>query len=534
MDRKSALQYTERTAFGGSQFDSLTHAAMFRAYKPYEFGVMSARLFSAEIGSDFINKKFTYYTVAQKNVYVLPGGVDDYTWNLMLDTDVEFRFSELLDPTNLTPGKGNLPFRIALDRDWLHAPAVIKVANSNLPLLRILSNPIQRSANSFEYEVEVQDGDPNAYIPQEYLQPGRTAIRVTSFISDELNGKHAGDQYGEMTKLFNWVANYGNKAEFTDKFIRTEIAARKEGRQVPNNAYKVAGATMKGGAVTNGYVYQTNLRDRKSGEIVEKGAFISHVEARLEERTMMDREYAMEWGRLQKTIDADTNRTIKIPAGWRQLVKDGHYLAHNGNLSLSDIFEFLNNIFITRKNFKDRKIKIASGEGGIDFLSRLIFQEYSSIVTVDTLFAEKRKDPLGYHENELTYGAQFTKIRMTNGIEVELVHDPMKDNRQLFPELAPGTNRTLESFSMDIFDLGVTDQTPIGAASKNNLCMVMQDGVEAFWSVCGVYNFETGAEVSGNNVHTNSKEAGIYREMSGSLNAWDVSRIGRIEFLPYV
>lgn len=79
-------------------------------------------------------------------------------------------------------------------------------------------------------------------------------------------------------------------------------------------------------------------------------------------------------------------------------------MQHNGNLSLGDIFEFLNNLFLTRKNFKDRKVVLSGGEGAIEFLSRLIFQEYSSIVTVDTLFAEKRKDPAGYHANELTYG----------------------------------------------------------------------------------------------------------------------------------
>lgn len=123
---------------------------------------------------------------------------------------------------------------------------------------------------------------------------------------------------------------------------------------------------------------------------------------------------------------------------------------------------------------------------------------------------------------------------MTNGIEVEIVHDPTKDNRQLFPELAPGTNRTLESFAMDIFDLGVTDQTPMAAGSKNNLCMVMQDDVEEFYTVCNVYNFETGAENTGANVYSNNKECGIYRAMSGSLNAWDTSRIARIEMIPNV
>jgi len=162
------------------------------------------------------------------------------------------------------------------------------------------------------------------------------------------------------------------------------------------------------------------------------------------------------------------------------LSKDGNYLEHNGDLSLGDIFSFLQNQFLTRKGFGDRKIKIASGEAGIQFLSQKIFEEYSSITTIDTLFAKPRTDGEGYHENELEYGAQFTKIKMMNGIEVSIVHDPTKDDRSRFPELAPGTNYTLESYTMDIFDLGVTDQTPAGLNGQN-MCMVMQDGVEEFF-----------------------------------------------------
>lgn len=321
MTRNSALVTHDRKAWGGSYFDSLTHATMFRSYKPYDFGVMTARLFSSEIGSDLINKKFTYYTIANRNVYVLPGGTDDYTWYAMGDTDVEFRFTELLVDPASQPGKGGLQFRIAIDRDWLHEPAVIKLASSNAPLLRIIGQPIFRSANSYEYLVEMQDGDVNSFIPVELLQPGKTAVRVTSFVSDELNTKYAPDQYGEMYKLQNWVANYGNKAEFTDKFIRTEIAARKEGRGLPETAsYSVGGKAMKGAAISSGYVYQARGKDKVTGQSISVGTFITNIEARLEERTMMDREYAMEWGRLQKTVDSDTGRTIKIPAGWRQLL----------------------------------------------------------------------------------------------------------------------------------------------------------------------------------------------------------------------
>jgi len=528
MERRTALQTIERKAFGGSYYDSLTHASMFRRYAPFNFGVKTSQLFASKLGEHLVNKKFTYYTLAQKNAYMLPGGTDDYSWYLMGDFDADFRSTELLVAANATPGKGGLSFKIALDRPWLHEPALIKCENSNLPMMKIMGHPVQRSANSWEYEVQLQTGDVNAWIPVEYLQPGKRFVRVSTLVSDELNTKYGPDQFGEMFKLQSWVSNYANKVEFSDKFIRTEIACRKEGRPVPSN---IDGDKQVG----SGYVYyqKFNTTNSNDHETIEKGVFITKAEARLLERTEMDREMAMEFGQLQKTVDRDSGRTIKAAPGWRQLVKDGHYKEHNGSLTLSDIYEYLMEIFITRKSFSDRKIRIASGEAGIEFISRLIAQEASQFQYIDTLFAEKRKDGQGYHENELVYGAQFTKIRMMNGLVVEIVHDPIKDDRKLFPELAPGTNRTLESFAMDIFDFGSTEQKPVDAGVEN-MTMIMQDGVESYFTVSNVYDFETGAEKSGQNVYSNNKEAGIYREMSGSICIWDISRVGRIEFNPYV
>ncbi len=401
--RQTALVTHERRDFGGSYFDFAMHSRMFRQQAPYNFGVKVAQLFSTELGDHMVNKRFTHYTIASKNMYVLPGGTDDYCWYVGNTGEVEFRITELLvDPTS-QPGKGNLPFKIACDKDWLHEPAVIKLGGYNLPLLRILGTPTQRSANSWEYEVQIQDGDPNAWIPVAELQPEKTFTRVSSLVSDELNGKYAPDQYGDMYKLQSWVSNYANKAEFTDKFIRAEIAARKAGGKV-NGSYTVGGKTQAGGAVSSGYVYQVNMRDKNTGEMIQKGVFVSAVEARLEERTQMDREMAMSFARLEKTVDRDSGRPIKVAPGWEQIVQEGHYMEHNGSLTLDQIFQFLNNIFMSRRSFKNRKIRLSGGEAAIRWLSRLIFQEYSSIVTVDNHFVKSNSTPTGVHENELQYG----------------------------------------------------------------------------------------------------------------------------------
>ncbi len=206
-------------------------------------------------------------------------------------------------------------------------------------------------------------------------------------------------------------------------------------------------------------------------------------------------------------------------------------MQHNGSLTLSDIFQYLMTIFLGRKDFADRKIRIATGEAGAVLFDTLVKAQASSILTLDTMFINKENSV--YNDNSLGFGAQFTKWRAPNGVTVELVPDPVKDNKQLFPELAPGTsNYTLESFAMDIFDFGKTDQKASGASREENITMIMQDGVESYFTISNVYDFETGAEKSGGNVYAHNKTGSIYREMSGSLCVWDVSRVGRIEYTP--
>lgn len=540
MNRKTAIKLVEYKGFGGSYYDSVSHASMFRSYKPYDFGVKTSQLFSTQLKSELVNKKFTYMTLASGNYHVLPGGVDDYEWTLTGDANVDFRVTEYLAGAGPTPaatdrpGRDGQSFKIALDRDWLHEPAILMSEDPNMPMLRIIGHPEQLSANSFAYEVELQTGDVNEWIDANLLAPGRIFTRQSTAVSDELNTKYGPDQYGQMFKLRSWTGQFGNKLEMTDKFIRMEIAAAKANSSVSSQQGYMFGGQMYGDAVSSGYAYQASLRQKGSSEVITQGVFITKAEARLLERTEMDREMMMEFGRLQKTEDRDTSRPIKIAPGWRQLVRDGHFWEHNGSLTLGDLSEFLTTIFFRRKSFADRKIFIYSGEGGIEFLSRMIAEEASAFNYPDANhFIRPATNPQGYHQHELEFGAQFTSIQFYNGVTVTIAYDPIKDDDTLFKIKAPGTNRPLESYAMDIFDLGVTDSKAEGARDEN-ITMVMQDGVEEYYTVSNVYDFRSGAITSGANAYSNNKECGIYRTVAGSLCIWDVSRVGRIEFNPYV
>ena len=164
----------------------------------------------------------------------------------------------------------------------------------------------------------------------------------------------------------------------------------------------------------------------------------------------------------------------------------------------------------------------------------MIAEEASAFNYPDAnFFVRRSSDPQGYHKHELEFGAQFTKIQLYNGIEVCIAYDPIKDDDKLFKIKAPGSNRPLESYAMDVFDLGTTDYKAMNAGDSN-ITMVMQDGVEEYYTVSNVYDFKTGAITDGSNAYGHNKESGIYRTLAGSLQCWDTSRVGRIEYNPFM
>jgi hypothetical protein len=73
------------------------------------------------------------------------------------------------------------------------------------------------------------------------------------------------------------------------------------------------------------------------------------------------------------------------------------------------MYEYISHIFLTRKSFGDRMIKIATGEAGLEMLHRMIAQEASQFQYVDTLHIRDTQSPM--HEYSKEYGIQFTKVR---------------------------------------------------------------------------------------------------------------------------
>lgn len=535
--RKSAL-YTAapRTDWGGSVADSRTYATLFRRNQTaYDFGIMDVQTFSTQIGSNQVNKPLLYLTQGKGNVYSLPGGTDSYRWKLATD-GINRATIQAVDPNLGTqPGKAGATFRICLERNYYHEPVLLKTESRDLPMMRVIGQPQYESPTRWWYTVKLQSGTVTDYMDPKYLQPGRTILDGGTSVSNELNQKYAGIEFGSTTELQSHIGYAGRKFEMTDKLIRTEIGNRKAGK-TPQVKYTIKGGAGSGpstvtSAVSTGYLVAPFFGDKTEAvktRIVKEGNLITTAEAMLRERLMMDCEWGMTFGKNEITTDPDSGYEIKMGAGYFEMVRDANYFEHSGDLTLSDFTERITSAQFNAVNPQDRKIYIRTGQVGLALVSRLIELELGAFpfTLQDSYFIDKVNN--NNFKNELKFGAQFTEFVGYNGQVLCFIYDPTKDNPLWYPELDPDTGHPYESASFDIFDLGATDAAPMGARTKSNMAYVNEPAADEYYMVSGVYDIYSGAEQSGGNVPTNSKMAGIYMSKSFKLEFWSLDRIMRI------
>lgn len=528
--RKTAIQQVERSSFGGSFYDSQNWAAMFRSYSPVDFGVIGGQTFASELGSHIVNKAFMWYTLAQGHVMELPGGHNDYSWKLYEDAEVRATITRSTTGTQL--GKAGNQIKFYLDRNWFEEPTVLRTEGRDQPGIRIIGEPVQVSANEWEYTGVIQDGDPLSFIETRYFEAGRTMMDAFTVVADEANMKYSGIHFGNLSSLQSWIGYVARKVEVSDKFIRLEKSCRESKTSVPNGQGYMFGNKMHHSAIGTGYVISNAEHKVDKKKMIDKGYFIPTVNAILEERIMSDKELAMFFGRLENTSDFDTGRPAKVPPGWLQIAKDGHYVSHSGNITIGDFYDFLNSKFTTRKDFMERPTVLRSGSGGLEFFSRLIAIQagVSGLTFLDSFFIDEVPAAHLAGGKGLQWGNQFSRIKLPNGHLIECVHDPMKDNPIIFPEKADNSYYTEESFSFDIWDLGETDAAPSNARTKSNIAYVFEPEAEENFVISNVYDPISGSIKDGSSVSNLNKEAGFYKASSYGLAVWDTSRIARWEY----
>lgn len=530
MDRLTALEVSRYENFGGNFFDSVSHAELFRSDEPYNFGVTTSRLFSSMDSIGLTNKRWMYLTMANGNYEVLPTGTNEYRWGVIGDAEIELRIIKQYVSDGAQVGKDGISFLVGVDKPWYSEPALMKCEDDNAPLIEIIGHPQSDGMDGWVLECKIQDGNPNSYIDSTWFEANRTLIVKGSKLSNEENDKYRSiGPWSTPTRLQSVVGQVGAEIEFTDRFIRMEMAAAKKGG-MNSTTYKDVTGQQYRDAFSRGVIYYGDIQTPGKNNETRKGFFIPEAEKRLLETVEDDVNWMCEYGRLQIDSDRDTSRIRKVSPGWRQYVRDGHYFPHNGYFSLQWLVDKLQQILTKRRRFMNRKPLLVGGTGAITFISQLL-ADYVPLNTINEpgFGVSKNPNPTGVHELEYQYGFQFTRFKAPMGVDIQIMYDPSKDDSRIYKTKAPGSYLPLESFQIDILEFGQTEDA-MENTKGTNITMVKEADVDYYFSIANAMDLQ-GAVKDGSNVYAFNKNVKIAREMSGSLCVWDTYTIGRIEWI---
>jgi hypothetical protein len=528
MNRKFSAYMATRTnsQFGGTYADSRTFYSLHRdTGAPKNLGVIDTEVFSKQVNSDLLNKPMTFR--AGKNFVEL--GASNHgkvRWQLAMAGVPRARIVDVDPNLGSYPGQAGTKFRVALNVGYYHEPILLKTEKLDEPRMRILGYPQQESTDKYWYDVELQTGTMTDFISPASLAIGKTVKDAGTSVSDEMNQKYAGLEFGSTSDYAAQISYFARKFEVTDRFIRLEIEARK-------GKTEFSGATVNKGFGETGHMsaivgagYVVGMNGASDEQLLKKGRTLTTIEYMLSDRIMMDREMDMYWGRTQTSEDPDSSYQRLNGSGWFQAAKEGNYDTHDGvNITLQDIVGKIQSLKFNVDDPKGNVVEIETGTAGMMLVNYLIGVEASSIpFTFSTnYFIDKAASNMT--KDGLSLGYQFVEYHQFGRV-YRFVWNPCKDNLDWYPERDPETNMPLESQSFDVFSL-TSNNDALG--NKNNIGLAHEPEAYEYFTVSNVYDFYTGSIKNGANATDDRKEAYVRRAINGSAIFFDVSSTFRFQ-----
>jgi hypothetical protein len=356
---------------------------------------------------------------------------------------------EAVEPDgNTTPGKYKQPFRMKLDEDWYVPGDIIHPGTSNKKYqVRIQSQPFKHG-NGYIYEVRGMWDDNAMYMPTTYLQPGQQWAKLFSQY-EEAAEQSGSTQYSLPISLTNRMGRYRKKYRVTGDAAQEVLAVA-----IPDNKGKM------------------------------HNTWIKYAEVEYWEQWYRELERGYWYSRSTDSVLGANGRPIYSGPGVQELLEDSHVHFYS-HLSARLIEEYLMDIFYSRvKPGKGRKIKAFTGEYGMIQFHRAIqdWQEKKKgfIQVVDQVFISKTSSE--YNENALVAGYQYVRYRMANGAELELIHNPLYDDREINFAIDPITGYPEESQRITFLDFSGGGDT----MGNGNIVLMNKENSLKLAYVCGL------------------------------------------------
>jgi len=408
----------------------------------------------------------------------------DWTWELKgANTRPLVVMENVLPVSEATPGKFGLEFKIKLDENWFVPGDVLSPGASNKKYQVRVMQEVQRHGDGWVYSVQMVTNNDSDFIPVKYLTPGTQWSKLFSQY-EEATEQSGSTQFSLPMSLKNHMGKYRKKYKITD-YASTEVLAV----AIPDSNGKMHTSWMKYAEVEYWKQWYKEL---------ERGAWYS---------------------RSSETVIGANGRPVRSGAGLQEQLEDSHVHKYS-HLSAKLIQEYLMDIFYSRKKpGSGRNVKAYTGEYGMIIFHEAIQDLMNKSGFIQNVEVYTNKVKSDYHDNALGAGYQFVRYSLANGGSIELIHNPLYDDREINSEIDPVTGYPVESMRFTFLDFA-------GEGGSDNIQLMKKKDSESFVYVNGSFG-PTGPSKAGTAAH-----AGDYYEMHVGkvcgLHVQDVSRCGEL------
>lgn len=464
-----------RTEFNHSTMTEMNHLGYSLRAKPDKLGGTMRQLFSSMRSSDNPLTAMLSGTGREEITST------NWEWELKGARSRPMVILQDLDPTNLRKGEFKSSFEIFGDVDWWVPGDILHCgAQDKRNQVRVQTKP-RRHGNGYVYRVRLMTDDPTFALDNKYLKPMAKWNKLYS-------------QYEEGSEQ-SGSTQYTGSVHLASRLSRFRKHYRVTG-DVANEVLQVAIQGPKG-------------KMHKS--------WIKYAEVEYWNQWYRELERGYWYGRSTDTVLGSTGRPVLSGPGVQELLErsNRHYYTQ---FNMKMVEDFLMGISYNRVSMKQgaRKYKAFTGEYGalvFDRAAKEYLNKSGFIISMEQSIIQKDNSP--WHTNGLSIGWQFTRYKLANGIELELVHNPLYDDTELNWEIDPITGYPKESMRFTFLDfsgegkesnirlmkkkngmsLGYVAglQSPLGP-TNNALMSNAKDGYEVHVKdQCGVHIYDTSA-----------------------------------------
>ena len=412
-------------------------------------------------------------------------GTTEWEWDLKGATIRPLICIENLE-SGQTPGKYQRTFKLKLDENWFIAGDILHPGTSNKKYqVRIQSNPVPHG-DGWAYTVVMASGKNEDFLPAKYLSYGQ--------------------QWGKLFSKYEEAAEQSGSVQFS-----TPISLKNR-MSLYRKEYKITN-------LASTEVLAVAIPVLKNGKVTMVDSWMKYAEVEFWQQWYREIERGYWYSRSTDKVVGGNGRPVISGPGIQEQLEDSHIHRYSF-LTAKLIEEYLMDIFYSRvKPGKGRHVKGYTGEYGMMMFHRAIqdWQNKSGFIKNVEVYTNKVSSE--YHTNALEAGYQFVRYNMANGSSLELIHNPLYDDRTINFEIDPISGFPVESQRITFLDFN-------GEGNQSNLKIMNKKDGYAFGYVQGLYG-PYGPINGGFAAHSGSYYEMHVEKMTG-LHIHDVTRCGEL------